>query len=116
MPVSLAALTAGAVRSVDATSWVNIFSDDTRISNVPRDHESLHFVRLSRKPSNLCALLRSHEDMVRLYVDELCRRQSSKTKLLFRSAYGPGPLIYADCLLGRVIDALFSPVALFTVQ
>jgi hypothetical protein len=25
MPVSLAALTAGAVRSVDATSWVNFF-------------------------------------------------------------------------------------------
>jgi len=24
----------------------------------------LHFVRLSRKPSNLCALLRSHEAMI----------------------------------------------------
>jgi hypothetical protein len=77
-------------------------------------------VRLSRKPSSLCALLRSHEDMMRLYVDDCVedkvRRPSSKTKLLFRSAYGPGPLIYADCLLGRVIDALFSLVALFTVQ
>jgi hypothetical protein len=91
-----------------------LFSDNTK-SCFERSQD-LRFVRLSRKPSNLCALLRSHEDMMRLYVDEPCQRQNSKIVLLFRSAYGLGPLIYADCLLGRVIDALFSLVALFTVQ
>lgn len=60
MFVLLAAWTAGAVPSVGATSWVNFFLPPKRVQR----SWDLHFVRPSRKPSNLCALLRSHEAMV----------------------------------------------------
>lgn len=74
----------------------------------------LHFVRLSRKPSNLCALLRSHEDMIDCVLMNCFGAVFRKTKLVCRSAYGPGPLIYV--CWARVIDALISLVALLTVQ
>ena len=74
----------------------------------------LHFVRLSRKPSNLCALLRSHEAMIDCVLINCVGDEFQKTRLLCRSAYGPGPLIYV--CWARVIDALISLVALLTVQ